>query len=103
LGKDAEPSADNRRDIAVAISQDRDNATRPPKIVATGYGVLARKILEIAFENDIKVREDPDLVSILAAIDEGGAIPANAIIVVAEILAYLYRVNGARESAHGDG
>lgn len=39
----------------------------PPSVVASGRGFVAEKILDLAFANDVKVREDADLVQILAA------------------------------------
>jgi flagellar biosynthesis protein len=39
----------------------------PPSVVASGRGFVAEKILDLAFANDVKVREDTDLVQILAA------------------------------------
>lgn len=65
-----------------------------PKIVATGKGHVAEQILELAFANDVKVREDADLVQVLSAIDVESEIPIEAIAAVAEILAYVYRANG---------
>jgi flagellar biosynthesis protein len=65
-----------------------------PRVVASGRGAVADQILAIAFANGIKVREDGDLAEILAAVDEGSEIPAEALVAVAEILAYLYRANG---------
>ncbi len=68
-----------------------DNA---PKVVATGKGSVAEQILEIAFANGVKVREDADLVELLSHVDIDSEIPLEAFAAVAEILAYVYRVNG---------
>ncbi|CAO3353817.1 flagellar protein FhlB [Azospirillum melinis] len=65
-----------------------------PRIVATGKGTVAEQILEVAFANGVKVREDADLVEILSAIEVDSDIPVEAIAAVAEILAYVYRANG---------
>ena len=62
--------------------------------MATGRGWFAEKILEIAFANDVKVREDPDLAEMLAAVDLDSEIPVEAFIAVAEILRYVYAANG---------
>lgn len=81
------------RDLAVALSYDpaRDNA---PQVVASGKGILARQILDLAFAHGIKVRTDPDLAQMLAVLEIGSVIPAEAFLAVAEILAYVYRANG---------
>jgi flagellar biosynthesis protein len=63
----------------------------PPTVVATGHGAVARQILDIAFANGVKVREDSDLVEILSVLDVGDDIPMAAIAAVAEILSHIYR------------
>lgn len=73
-----------------------------PRIVATGKGTVAEQILEIAFANGVKVREDADLVEVLAAVDVDSDIPVEAIAAVAEILAYVYRANGTLPPEPGD-
>jgi flagellar biosynthesis protein len=78
---------------AVAL-QDRTLERQLPKVVAAGRGKIAEKILQLAFENDIKVREDSALVEILAAIELDSPIPTEAFGAVAEILSYIYRANG---------
>lgn len=64
-----------------------------PRVVATGRGSVAEQILEIAFANGVPVREDPDLVELLAAVELEAEIPVDAIAAVAEILSYIYRAN----------
>jgi flagellar biosynthesis protein len=79
--------------VAVAL-KDNLNERKVPTISAAGRGVLAEKILESAFENDIKVRTDSDLVEILAALELDSPIPSEAFVAVAEVLSYVYRANG---------
>ena len=64
-----------------------------PKIIATGEGTFADQILQIAWANNIKVREDADLIEILSAIDIDSEIPVETFAAVAEILTYVYRAN----------
>ncbi len=78
--------------IAVAL-EEQDSDT--PKVVASGRGFVAEKILELAFANDVRVREDSDLVQVLAAVDVDSPIPTDAFAAVAEVLSYLYKANGA--------
>ncbi|WP_244442541.1 EscU/YscU/HrcU family type III secretion system export apparatus switch protein [Azospirillum lipoferum] len=82
-----------RRPVAVALKYELGTQTLP-RIVATGKGTVAEQILEVAFANGVKVREDADLVEILSAIEVDSDIPVEAIAAVAEILAYVYRANG---------
>lgn len=77
--------------IAVAINHEKGEI---PLVTASGRGALAEKILEIAFANGIKVREDADLAQLLSAIEIDCPIPINCFEAVAEVLNYLYRANG---------
>lgn len=77
---------------AVAI-KDGDKGSSPI-VKAAARGALAEKILQIAFENDIKVREDADLADLLATMELDSPIPTEALMAVAEILSYVYRANG---------
>jgi len=81
------------RKTAVALSHDPDSGMAP-EVVASGKGVLAEQILQLAFDNDIKVREDADLTELLQALEIGDEIPLEAFAAVSEILTYVYRANG---------
>ncbi|MEH6401957.1 MAG: EscU/YscU/HrcU family type III secretion system export apparatus switch protein [Sneathiella sp.] len=79
------------RTVAVALSHEK-GSEKLPVVTATGHGDLAEQILNIAFENGIKVREDADLAQILSEVDVDTPIPLEAFAAVSEILSYLYRV-----------
>ncbi len=98
-GKSQSPAQGSvaRRPVAVALKYHLGTETLP-RIVATGKGTVAEQILEVAFANGVKVREDADLVEILSAIEVDSDIPVEAIAAVAEILAYVYRANGTMPS-----
>lgn len=81
------------RKTAISLKE-QENKRRAPKITAAGRGSIADKILEIAFENGIKVRKDSDLAEMLAKIELDSPIPTEAFGAVAEILSYVYRANG---------
>ncbi len=95
-GADPEISADNGdqnpQAKAVALREESESGARP-RVLASGRGAFAEQILQIAWANDIKVREDADLVEILSAIDVDSEIPIEAFAAVAEILSYVYRAN----------
>ncbi len=82
-----------KRQVAVALGYDPDGDSAP-KMLASGRGSVAEQILQIAFANNIKVREDADLAQLLSAIDIDNEIPVEAFAAVAEILTYVYRANG---------
>ena len=81
------------QDKAVALLYDRE---RPgaPKVVASGQGQLASRILETAREAGVEVVEDADLLELLGRVPVGEEIPAELYQAVAEVLAFVYRVNG---------
>ncbi len=81
--------------VAVALSHDRPT-DRAPKVVAGGRGRVAEQILQIAFANGVKVREDADLAELLSAIDVDDDIPLEAFAAVAEILVYVYQANSGQ-------
>lgn len=83
------PAADA---VAVALAHEKEGK-RAPKVVAGGRGRVAEQILQLAFQNGIKVREDPDLAQLLSAIDIESEIPLEAFAAVAEILVYVYQAN----------
>ena len=83
------PPSDETR-VAVALKYDRK--TDPaPRVVAKGDGDLAAKILELAREHGVAIREDKDLAQLLAAVELETQIPVEAFVAVAEILSYVYR------------
>ena len=80
--------------VKKAAALQYDNTTdAAPKIVAKGRKHMAEKILEIAKTYDIPVHRDEDLVNILEQIEIDQEIPLEVYSVVAEIFAYIYRVN----------
>ncbi len=83
----------NPRQTAVAV-KDRTREKKVPQVVAAGRGTIAEKILQLAFENDIKVKEDAPLAEMLAAVELDSPIPSEAFMAIAEILYYVYRANG---------
>ena len=80
---------------AAALS-DESQKGKFPRVVASGSGTIAEQILEIAWSNNIKVREDADLAEVLTAIDVDSEIPIEAFAAVAEILSYVYRANAGQ-------
>lgn len=91
-------SPETRRKAAVALKKFGVSDDAIPRIVAAGYGKLAEEILRMAFENGVRVREDKDLAELLAAIELDSAIPTEALVAIAEILAYVYKANGTYQS-----
>jgi flagellar biosynthesis protein len=87
------PPRDAKKRTAIALSYqgDKDPA---PRVTATGQGTMAERIIELAKENGLPIREDPDLAAALSALDLGASIPVELYGVIAEVLAWSYKVNG---------
>ena len=79
-----------QRAIAIGYDRDRDSA---PKVLASGQGEVAERILERAAAAGVPVEADPDLAACLAQLELGAHIPEEAFQAVAALLAFLYRVN----------
>ena len=86
----------NPTHIAVALRYDR-KTMRAPKIVAKGIRLNAAKIREIAQEHQVPLLENKPLARMLFKHGRvGGEIPAQFYAAVAEVLAWVYRVNRYR-------
>lgn len=64
-----------------------------PAIVATGSGPVAEKIIALAKEHGVPVKEDAELVQLLASLDVGKIIPPELYVAVAEVLVFVYQMN----------
>lgn len=67
--------------------------TEAPQVVATGRGQLADRIIALAEAHDIPLVNDPALAQTLAKIELNTEIPPNLYLAVAQILAYVYRLD----------
>ncbi len=78
---------------AIALRYDESIAPAPV-VTAAGRGEMAERILALAREHGVAIREDPDLVALLAQLDVGQIIPPELYPVIAEVLSYVYRLRG---------
>src|SRR5690349_15944239 len=85
------PGPDSGLKKAVAMAyQPGDNA---PRVVAKGGGVTAEAIISLARESGVYVHRSPELVNLLMQVDLDREIPAELYVAVAELLAWLYRMD----------
>ncbi len=82
----------DRRKAAAALRYKREEDAAP-RLTAAGRGEVAERILALAREAGIPIHEDPSLVEILCRLDLGTEIPAELYKVVAEVLAFVYRMD----------
>lgn len=90
----SEESPTPKRTAAVALRYRRHDDPAP-RITAAGTGPVAERILEIAREHDLPLREDPDLIEALALLNLNALIPPELYDVIAEVLAWAYRANSS--------
>jgi len=84
------------RKKAVALKYD-PLKSRSPTIAAKGEGTIAEKIIELAKQHGVAIREDADLVNVLSKFDVEQEIPEELYQVVAEILVFVYEQNKVME------
>lgn len=80
------------RQVAVALKYIREEDDAP-RVVARGRGAVAAKILEAARRHGIPVHRDTDLAQLLVRLEIDQVIPPELYQAIAEVLAYIYRVN----------
>ena len=90
---EAEALAENK---AVALKYDYEK-NLAPKVVAKGRGHVAENILEAARKGKVPVYQNKSLVNMLMALERDKEIPAELYTTVAEILAYVYRIDQRRK------
>lgn len=92
------PKADvvvsNPTELAIAIKYD-PTSMPAPVVLAKGAGVLAQKIRRIALENGIPVVERKPLAQVLyKTVEVGDIVPTEQYQAVAEVLRYVYQLQG---------
>jgi len=75
-----------------AIALAYGNNPGAPKVVAKGRGLIAQAIIERAKQHGIFVHESEDLVGLLMKVELDQEIPAQLYLAVAELLAWIYRL-----------
>jgi len=79
-----------KKAVALKYEPGKDGA---PRVTAKGRGRVADRIIELAREGGVPLSEDPDLVGALIQLDFDEEIPPDLYRVVAEVLAFAYRLN----------
>jgi len=82
---------ERRRAVALQYEAGKDLA---PRVVAKGEGHVAETIIELARRHGVHIREDRELVAVLAKLELDTVIPPELYRVVAALLVFVYRVSG---------
>ena len=83
------PGNDHVRE-AIALAYRQTDAA--PRVVAKGKGLVAEEIIARAREHGVFVHESPELVALLTQVDIDEHIPPQLYQAIAELLAWLYRI-----------
>lgn len=79
-------------DIREAVALTYSQSDPAPRVVAKGRGIVAEQIIARAKEHGVYVHESPELVALLTQVDLDEHIPPQLYMAVAELLAWLYRL-----------
>jgi flagellar biosynthesis protein len=85
-----------KKAVALRYEQEKDAV---PRVVASGQGSMAERIISVARENNVEIHEDPDLIELLSKLDVDEYIPEKLFFAVAEVMAYVYRINNRLDDA----
>lgn len=79
------------RRTAVALRYDGKGA---PRVTASGHGLVAERIVELAREHEVPYQQNTELAQLLAQVALGEEIPHALYVAVAEVLAFAYTLSG---------
>ncbi|APC08121.1 EscU/YscU/HrcU family type III secretion system export apparatus switch protein [Neomoorella thermoacetica] len=82
-----------RKAVALRYNSEEDKA---PRVVASGRGAIADKIVTAAREAGVPIHRDTHLAEMLAGLDVGSEIPVELYQMVAEILVFIYSLDQSR-------
>jgi len=79
------------KEKAVALQYDNDKNSAP-KVIAKGERKTAKKIIQIAKENGVRLKKDEVLVELLSKVELDAEVPPQMYKAVAEIFSFLYKI-----------
>lgn len=82
-----------QKSLKTAVALQYNKGDEAPKVLATGKGVIAERIIEAANEAEVPLYEDEKLAKTLSRLEIGDAIPEELYGVVAEILVFVDRMD----------
>ena len=85
----AKDNKEVNKKIKQAIALEYDPSDEAPRVIASGRGELAERIIERAKESDVPVHRDDKLADTLSRLEIGDMIPPELYEVVAEILVFV--------------
>ncbi len=80
---------EEKKKVKTAVALEYNPEDDAPRVIASGKGKLAEKIIETAKDNDVPIHEDDKLANTLSKLEIGDMIPPELYEVVAEILIFV--------------
>lgn len=90
------------REKKTAVALEYSPGDQAPKVIATGQGVLAEKIIDVAKESNVPVHKDAKLARSLSILDIGEYIPPELYSIVAEVLVFVDSMDKIQSKLNGD-
>jgi flagellar biosynthesis protein len=84
---------DEKKAVALKYERYKDSA---PKVVAKGKCIIAERIIEVAKQHGVYLKEDPTLVEVLSGLELYEEIPEELYKVIAEIFVLIYQAKQKR-------
>ena len=78
-----------REEKKTAVALEYEAGDKAPKVIATGQGILAEKIIDVAQEANVPIHKDAKLARSLSILDIGEYIPPELYSIVAEVLVFV--------------
>lgn len=79
----------HREEKKTAVALEYEPGEQAPKVIASGRGILAEKIIDVATEANVPVHKDEKLARSLSVLDIGEYIPPELYSIVAEVLVFV--------------
>lgn len=92
---------DTNKKVKTAVALEYDPNDDAPRVIASGTGVLADKIIEKAKESNVPVHQDDKLAQTLSKLEIGEMIPPELYEVVAEILIFVDSMDKIKNKLKG--
>ncbi|MNC11662.1 flagellar biosynthesis protein [Pseudomonas linyingensis] len=89
--------AEDRRNRRQALALAYGEGDGAPRLVAKGYGEVAERIIAEAQRHGVRIHDSPELVGLLMQLDLDAQIPPQLYQVVAELLAWVARLESSEE------
>jgi len=78
------------------------NGKSAPQVTATGKGLLAEQIISLAQKHNIPLQHDEELTALLSEVELNDEIPPKLYVAVAQLLTFLYYLNGKTPGDYHD-